>query len=91
MANAVTLIKLGSTVATEAARDVPGIDAAGVTTSADGVLAAVDAAPRGLPEARSFDTPVTGLSDATTAAFAQARCTRLAPATRVTPGARRSR
>lgn len=90
MAHAVNLIKLGTSAATAAAGDVAGVSVTGLTASADGVVAAVGAAPRGLPQPRTFDQPVTGLSNALSAALKQAGCTHL-PATRVTPGARRSR
>jgi hypothetical protein len=90
MAHAISLIKLGSSAAATAARETAGLSVAALASSADGVIAAVSAAPRGLPHPRAFDTPVTGLSESISAASAQAGCTHL-PATRVTPGARRSR
>jgi hypothetical protein len=91
MAHAVSLIKLGSSAAASAAREGTGLSATGVAASADGVIAAVSAAPRGLPAARAFDQPVTALSAAISTASAQAGCTHLAAGTPVTPGARRSR
>lgn len=91
MAHAVSLIRLGSSAASTAAPQVTGVDVAALTTAADGVFAAVSAAQRGLPPPRAFDAPVTGLSEAISTASAQAGCSHLAPGTRVTPGARRSR